>query len=119
MELNTKKEHIKRCVKLGMTRIDAYICSECSEKEIEELSLDIEFQKSLDVVEKVAEYELLMKHNNAMEIQLAEGKTKALEWKLAHTNPSRWESKKSIIIDDGNIDRRLPILKGVTPDNGQ
>ena len=43
------------------------------------------------------EYDLLIKHNTALEIAALRGTTNPIQWKLGKLNPKRWDSKESNI----------------------
>ncbi len=90
MELEQKKEHVIRCIKLGMTFDDSLFVSECTDKEMEELSKSEEFLHTIKLHQKLQEMDLLKQHNIAMEIAVTRGNTKPIEWKLGILNKNRW-----------------------------
>ena len=92
MNLIKKKEHILRCVRLGMELFRAELVAECTEKEIEKLEEDEEFRQQVEQHYALEEYNLLVKHNNAMNVAIMTGRTSAIQWKLERLNPRRWSS---------------------------
>jgi hypothetical protein len=92
MKFKTKKEHILRCVKLGMELDKAYLVAECTEKEIEKLKNDERFKKLIAVQLAIAEDDLLTRHEFATKIAANKGNTAGIQWKLSQINP-KWQSK--------------------------
>ena len=90
MELDDKKDHIIRFIKLGMDLDSSLYGAECSESEIEILKNDKDFLSRIKTYQSLEEYRLLEDHDMAMNIAAAKGGTAALQWKLAHLNPARW-----------------------------
>ena len=111
MTLLEKKEHIIRCIKLGMELFRAMLVAGCTEKEIELIEKDIEFNELVKQYHALEEYNLLMKHKTAMDVAAVSGRTNAIQWKLERINPDRWSTAE----DKGIIE--LPnlqvTLKGV------
>jgi hypothetical protein len=110
MNLESKKQHILRCIKLGMDLYRACIVATCTPAEIELIESDERFSDMVDAQLAMAEYDLLEMHDIAMRNAAQEGKTTAIQWKLGKLNP-KWENKEK----DLNI--RTPevvtvILKG-------
>jgi len=110
MDLESKKDHVLRCVKLGMDLYRACIVATCTPAEIEVIEADERFSDMVEAQQAIAEYDLLEMHEIAMRNAAQEGKTTAIQWKLGKLNP-RWENKEK----DLNI--RTPeavtvILKG-------
>ena len=106
MNLRNKKEHVLRCIRLGMDLYQAEILAECTVEEIEYLDKDEDFQLLVKQEAILEEYQLLEKHEIAMEIALSRGNTMAIQWKLEKLNPKKWgkekedESKKSPFEDE-------------------
>ena len=71
----------------------AELISECSEEEIELLDKDKDFLKQIDQQYALSEYELLTKHNIALDIAKNKGSTNPIQWKLSKLNPARWDSR--------------------------
>ena len=69
------------------------------EKEMEALEKDEEFMRRVEITKAILEMNLIERHDNAMEIQLAQGKTGATQWKLERINPSRWGNKPKEVED--------------------
>jgi len=93
MTFEQKKDHIIRCVKLGMELYRAELVSECTLEEIELLDKDKDFLKRIDQQYAIEEYALLTKHNVALEIAKTRGNASPIQWKLGKLNPKRWDSK--------------------------
>jgi len=93
MTLNQKKEHILRCIKLGMGLYKAQLVSECTELEIVLLEEDKVFLKEIEQQYAISEYELLIKHNTAIDISKSRGNANPIQWKLSKLNPEQWASK--------------------------
>jgi len=81
-------------INLGMEINKAYILSEITKEDIEELDKDEDFQKDIEVTEIILEKDLLERHNTAMEIAVNKGNANAVQWKLEKINPDRWGTKK-------------------------
>jgi len=98
MTIDRKKEHILRCVKLGMDVFQAQLIAECSIKEIEKLDEDKDFQDAIELHNAISELELLEQHEAAILLQAERGTTSAIQWKLERINPKRWgkDEKKGI-----------------------
>ncbi len=98
MTFESKKEHILRCVKLGMDLLQAELVAECSLSEIDQLDEDKKFLRQIKFHYAISEFQLLEKHDRAMHNQLTEGKTGAAQWKLERMNPKRWgkDDKKQL-----------------------
>lgn len=113
MNIEGKKNHILRCVKLGMELFQAELVAECSVEDIEKIEEDKSFLREVKNYFAYAEFALLEKHNNAMELQLIEGRTTAAQWKLERMNPRRWgreDSKQPPELPNLSVN-----LKGVFP----
>jgi len=95
MDIESKKEHILRCIQLGMEPIEAQFVSECTVEEMDEIDQDESFVKKIRNYQALAEYSLLQKHEAAMLSQLSEGKTAAAQWKLERLNPGKWGKEDS------------------------
>lgn len=118
MDLEGKKEHVLRCIKLGMGLYESMIVSECTVEEVELLNSDEKFNSKIQLHQYIEEKSLLEKFNTAIEAQLKYGNTKGLEKKLAKINPDRWDDKKE---DDSNKNPFSKVsvsIKGVFPTNG-
>lgn len=94
LKFEYKKEHVLRCIKLGMSFIKATIIAECTEEEIESLKNNKEFILKMAQEEAVQEYELLEAHEFAMEAGKLKGSASAIQWKLERINPERWAHKE-------------------------
>lgn len=92
MTLEHKKEHILRCVKLGMVLYSAMVLAECTEEEISSIEQDEIFLKRVEQQYALEEYELLQAYEIATEIATNRGITSPIQWKLQKINPKRWDS---------------------------
>jgi hypothetical protein len=92
MKFKAKKDHILRCVKLGMELERAYLVAECTEKEIEKLDKDERFKHLVDVQLALAENELLTRHELATKVAAVKGNTAGIQWKLSQIN-TKWSNK--------------------------
>jgi len=93
MTLEQKKEHILRCVKLGMELYKAELISECTLEETELIEEDKLFLKRIEQQYAISEYELLTKHNTVLSLAESKGNAGPIQWKLGKLNPKRWDSK--------------------------
>ena len=94
MDFGNKKEHILRCIKLGLDLYQAEILSECTVEEIETLDKDKHFQLLVRQEAILEEYELLEKHKRVIDDAVLRGNASALQWKLEKINPKRWGKEK-------------------------
>ena len=115
MDIESKKEHILRCIKIGMDLVEAQFVSECTVEEMEEIDNDEVFIKKIRNYQALAEYTLLERHEKAMQSQLSEGKTTAAQWKLEHMNPNRWG--KEIKVDNTTPMNLNVTMSGEYPKN--
>lgn len=97
MELKEKKQHIIRCIKLGMSLFKAQLISECTDEEITILNNDEIFLNRIEQQYAIEEYALLLKHNSAIEIARDKGNANPIQWRLAKLNPDDWDSKDKTI----------------------
>lgn len=97
MELKQKKEHVLRCIKLGMDIYKAYIVAECTEEEVDLLNNDDKFQNIIIQRQALQEYDLLLKHNVAMDLAEKKGNAKPIEWRLKILNPEKYDKKDKIV----------------------
>ena len=98
---------------MGMELINAELVAECSIKEIEKIEKDKEFMDSVDRQYAVQEFELLKKHNMAMDIAVCRGQANAVQWKLGKINRQRWGG--DFIEVPPEIDNMHVTLVGVGP----
>jgi hypothetical protein len=115
MELDEKKEHVLRFVKLGLDLYGACICAECTDEEIEVVESDPVFLKKVEVCNIIAEKDLLEKYEIAMRVATNSGKTEPIKWMLEKVNPNRWSDKNkdtgevfipaNIVLRGGKIER--------------
>ena len=116
MTLEQKKEHVLRCIKLGLDSYASYIVSMCTVEEIEELDNDELFQSLIEQQNKIAEYELLKNHEIATRIAINRGNANPVQWRLEKLNPDKWGNGKHDVED-----KKLPpgtiILVGEEVDN--
>ncbi len=103
-----RKEQIIRCVKLGMDLRTSMYTVACSDEEMETLEKDEKFMRRVTVTGAILEMNLIESHDSAMDIQLAEGKTGAVQWKLERINPSRWGKATK---DEGGDAPRVMIVE--------
>ena len=94
MELKGKKEHVLRCIILGMDLYSSMILAECTEAEITLLEADEEFLQKVKLKQYMEEYSLLEKFNTALNFAVGKGNTKPIELKLSKLNPDRWGKKE-------------------------
>ena len=97
MELKGKKEHVLRCIILGMDLYSSMILAECTEAEITLLEDDEEFLRKVKLKQYMEEYKLLEKFNTALNFAVGKGNTKPIETMLSKLNPERWGKKEEII----------------------
>lgn len=95
MKLEEKKDHILRCMRLGMDFFSASLVAECTEKELDILDNDKYFQRRLLIEHALEEERLLKKHNDAIEEAVIRGRANSIQWKLERLNPKRWGSKET------------------------
>jgi hypothetical protein len=93
MTLEQKKEHILRCIKLGMELYRAELVAECTDEEIMLIEKDEIFMKKIQQRYALQEYELLLKHNTALDLAKSRGNATPIQWRLSKLNPSKWDSK--------------------------
>lgn len=96
MTLEQKKAHILRCVELGMDFYKCCICAACTEAEVDLLSKDEKFKKEVKEKYILEEYNLLLKHNAALEIAKMKGNAKPIEWRLGLLDPKKYGNKIDI-----------------------
>jgi len=99
MTLEQKKEHILRCVKLGMELFKAELVAECAPDEIEAFEKDPVFMEDVERAYAIEEFNLLQKHQTALSIAIMSGRANPVQWKLGKINPKRWgtNEEKSIV----------------------
>jgi hypothetical protein len=90
MTFEEKKQHIIRCVKLGMDNYSAMIIAECTQDEIDLFENDEVFSKRLAVEAKLEERDLLINMQKVMDINVPLGDSTEVRWKLEKINPRRW-----------------------------
>ena len=90
MELENRKEHVLRCIKLGMDLNSSMYCAECTASEIDFLTKDEEFTAIVKTYQSIEEYNLLVDFELARGMQVQKGNTSATQWKLERTNKERW-----------------------------
>lgn len=95
MKLDEKKDHILRCVRLGMDLFSAALIAECTDEELDVLEQDPVFQRRIKIETAIEEERLLNKHNAAIEEAVVRGKANPIQWKLEKLNPRRWGSKET------------------------
>lgn len=93
MELQEKKNHILRFVKLGLDLYSSCILAECTDEEIKDVENDPDFLKRVEVCNIIAEKDLLKKYELAMDIAAERGNTEPIKWRLGKLNPERWSDK--------------------------
>lgn len=114
MNLEEKKSHILRCIRLGMDLFSAALIAECTDEEVEKLEKDKKFMRRLKIENAIEEERLLNKHNVAIEEAVIRGNANSVQWKLERLNPGRWGSKGT-----NNIQPEIPVsvnLVGRFPD---
>ncbi len=102
MELDDRKEHIIRCIKLGMDLDSSMYCAECTASEMELFKKDADFLHTVKMWQGLEEKNLLEDFDQAMSIQLAKGVTSAAQWKLSKINKPRWGTESA---EDKNKDK--------------
>ena len=115
MELKDKQEHVLRCIKLGMDFFSSAIVATCTSAETELLENDTDFQYRILEQQKIAEYELLRRFEQANRIAVKKGNAAPTQWKLGKINKNRWGDDKGI---DSFNSRELPgtiVLVGKPP----
>jgi uncharacterized membrane protein YkoI len=114
MELDDRKEHIIRCIKLGMDLDSSMYCAECTASEIELLRKDEDFTGKVKTYQSIEEYNVLEDFDSAMGIALAKGQTAAAQWKLSKINKKRWGNETE---DKGKEDANSMVI--ILPTNGR
>lgn len=104
MELDNKKNHIIRCIQLGMDVYSAEIIAQCTVEEMDQLSNDEDFNNQILFYQKYQEQELLQQHKEASLIAGLKGNTHGFEWMLEKINPDKFGR-------NGSIDLNVP--KGI------
>ena len=94
MTIEQKKEHILRCIKLGMDNYSSYIVATCTTEEIDLLDKDELFQSLIEQQYKLAEYDLLKDHEIAMRTAINRGNANPVQWRLEKLNPDKWGNGK-------------------------
>jgi hypothetical protein len=113
VELSEKKEHILRCIQLGMDVYSSQIIAQCTEDEVEKLKDDEEFNNKILFYQKLQERDLLKQHGEAALIAGLKGSTHAFEWILEKLNPERFGKGGSVELPPGsNITIYLPEKNG-------
>jgi len=95
VNIKQKKEHILRCIRLGMDLFSAALIAECTDEELETLENDPKFNKRIKIEYAIEEERLLNKHNTAIEEAVIKGNAHSVQWKLEKLNPGRWGNKES------------------------
>jgi hypothetical protein len=114
MELDQKKNHIIRCVKLGMQFYESALVATCTDEEIEVLSEDAAFQQKVKITQAIQEEQLLLKHDVALEIAKQKGNSKPIEWRLSKLN-KRYENSTKVSGDVSSPVNMTVSLKGEYP----
>lgn len=96
MELVDKKEHILRCIDLGLSFFKSCLCAECTEEEIEILEKDTQFQKNIEIKKSISEYNLLRKHDTALEVAKMKGNATPIQWRLSILDPGKYGDRLSL-----------------------
>lgn len=97
--LDTKKDLIINCIKLGMDFYKSAICASCTKGEIEQLEKDEQFQNIIEVHKAIVEKELLVDHQSIIEDAVLKGNAAPLQWKLERLNPGQWGNRTKIDVD--------------------
>ncbi len=95
MKIAEKRDHILRCIRLGMDLFSAALIAECTDEELEKLEEDPKFNKRIKIEYAIEEERLLNKHNTAIEESVIKGNAHSVQWKLEKLNPGRWGNKES------------------------
>ena len=119
MTLVNKKEHILRCIQLGMELFKAELVAECTEEEMDEIANDEHFAEIVEQYQAIHEYDLLTKHQTAMDIQISTGRSGAVQWKLEKINPGRWGKDDETIPPDLSKLKVSLVGKGLDEDKAE
>ena len=103
MELADKKEHVFRCIQLGMDTYSSKIVAQCTVEEIEELEQDDAFNERVIFIQKLEERDLLQQHSEASLIAGTKGNTHGFEWRLERMNPDQYGKKPNSITVNQNV----------------
>ena len=93
VELDQKRKHIMRCIKLGMDLTSSMIVAQCTPTEIELLEADDRFHREVQFRQHILEMELLERHKNGRDLAASKGMTRPVEWMLEKVNKDRWSGK--------------------------
>ncbi len=106
MELVEKKEHIIRCIQLGMDLYSSQIISQCTEDELAQIEKDTTFNQEVLFTQKMQERDLLRQHSEASLIAGCKGNTHGFEWRLERMNPELFGKRPSSIV---NVNQNVSI----------
>lgn len=93
---------------------ESALCAECTYNEIELLQEDKEFQYRIKQKQALTEYELLEKHNTALELAYLSGNVSPIQWRLSKLNPGKYNSKDKNVKLQSNGSVSI-VLKGKKP----
>jgi len=111
MELVDKKEHIIRCIKLGMDQYSSCIISQCTEEELKLLDEDKVFKQEVLFTQKLQERDLLEQHSEASLIAGMKGNTHGFEWRLERMNPEQFGKRPNSIV---NVNQNVGVEVALT-----
>lgn len=111
-DLERKKDLIIDAVRVGMGLGKAFVYAQCTERQVEILQIDKEFQRRVTYVYAQYEKDLLDLHSMSMLLAARRGNAGPAQWKLGKLNPSRWGEAKT---EDGPT---MPTIIFEAEDNG-
>lgn len=106
MTLQQKKEHVLRCVSLGMETERAYLIAECTIDEKNLLDEDDAFQERICLAYALEEKRLLEELSAGSKVAVANGNTQAVRWMLEKINAPRYQTNRQKSVD--NTPKKLP-----------
>jgi hypothetical protein len=115
VEIEQKKEHVLRCVRIGLDFYKSCLIATCTESEIDQLREDEDFQEEIGIVQAVEEYRLLESLDEAIHYAKNKGNSSGIQWKLERLNPDKW-GKREKKTKDFNGSLRI-VLEGEDADN--
>ena len=90
MDMETKKDIVKRCVTLGMDLYSSMIVAEMTDVEIAQLEEDEDFKRRMMVHQKIHEKDLLEHINTCISANVRYGNSTEVRWLLSKLNPKRF-----------------------------
>lgn len=96
MDLQGKKQHIERCIKLGLTLYKSMLIAGCTSDEMSLIENDDQYLRRIETLNAIYEHDLLKHIERAIAINVNMGKTTEVRWMLERINPEKWGQKSSV-----------------------